>query len=269
VPATIEARIQDKSEDALIAAFKKVKIDTGDMPPRPDFGTKGVAVKVCSLSFWDRRNRKLLTARLSIQLRANFFAVKLKTPEKPLHLYDVAITPTADTATRRMKRRIWHLAEETAAWKQHGLKDTVVHDHAVKLVAIKKLWVQVVSCKPSTHPHPIFSPQPLVITVPFYDEEETGPPATGGKTYTLTISYSQDIDMSVLSKYLDHDPQYRTQDMLPMISALNLVLNAHAARSVGGGVEVGRNKFFFPSLTDLRRDLGGGLEAWKVGWLRP
>jgi hypothetical protein len=53
-----------------------------------------------------------------------------------------------------------------------------------------------------------------------------------------------------------------------MVSALNLVLNAHAARSVGGGVEVGRNKFFFPSLTHLRADLGGGLEAWKVSGSR-
>jgi hypothetical protein len=60
--------------------------------------------------------------------------------------------------------------------------------------------------------------------------------------------------------------QYRGADIAPMVAALNLVLNAHAARSVGGGVEVpeGRNKFFFPSLTQLRANLGGGLEAWKV-----
>jgi eukaryotic translation initiation factor 2C len=108
------------------------------------------------------------------------------------------------------------------------------------------------------------SPQPLVIQVPFYDEDEDGPPATGGKTYSVTITYVQDLDMTKLVSYINHDPQYRNEDMLPMISALNLVLNAHAARSGSGGVEVGRNKFFFPSLTDLRRDLGGGLEAWKV-----
>jgi hypothetical protein len=46
-----------------------------------------------------------------------------------------------------------------------------------------------------------------VITVPFFDEDEAGPPATGGKTYTLTIKFVQDIDMSTLVKYLAHDPQ--------------------------------------------------------------
>jgi eukaryotic translation initiation factor 2C len=47
-----------------------------------------------------------------------------------------------------------------------------------------------------------------------------------------------------------------------VISALNVILAAHPSRaSAGGGVMVGRNKFFFPS--DIPISLGGGLEAWR------
>lgn len=47
-----------------------------------------------------------------------------------------------------------------------------------------------------------------------------------------------------------------------MISALNTVLASHAHRS-GGGVGVGKNRFFFPSVTERPTPLGGGLEAWR------
>jgi eukaryotic translation initiation factor 2C len=46
-----------------------------------------------------------------------------------------------------------------------------------------------------------------------------------------------------------------------VISALNVILAAHPSRISGGGVMVGRNKFFFPS--DDPISLGGGLEAWR------
>lgn len=50
---------------------------------------------------------------------------------------------------------------------------------------------------------------------------------------------------------------------MPVISALNLILAAHPNRtSEGGGVLVGRNRFFFKS-TAMPAPLGGGLEAWK------
>jgi hypothetical protein len=59
--------------------------------------------------------------------------------------------------------------------------------------------------------------------------------------------------------------QYRDYDLSPILSALNIVLYAYAARSGTRSVEVGRNKFFFPNVTKDNLDLGGGLEAWKVG----
>lgn len=50
---------------------------------------------------------------------------------------------------------------------------------------------------------------------------------------------------------------------MPVINALNLVLAMHPNRATGGGIMVGRNKFFHPSPTSPPVPLGGGLEAWR------
>lgn len=50
---------------------------------------------------------------------------------------------------------------------------------------------------------------------------------------------------------------------MPVVSALNLILAAHPSRAAGGGVMVGRNKFFHPSPVEPPFPLGGGLEAWR------
>lgn len=64
-------------------------------------------------------------------------------------------------------------------------------------------------------------------------------------------------------RYLVGHAQYRNYDILPVISALNLILSAHPNRTqTGGGVMVGRNRFFFPSASPPF-PLGGGLEAWR------
>lgn len=47
---------------------------------------------------------------------------------------------------------------------------------------------------------------------------------------------------------------------MPIVSAFNLILAAYPTRSGGGGVTVGRNKFFMPG-TGPSMSLGGGLEA--------
>ncbi|KAG5636873.1 hypothetical protein H0H81_006534 [Sphagnurus paluster] len=237
VPANVDKRLNDGSEQALVAAFRSIKLDHDDIPLRPDFGTKGREIK----------------------LRTNFFPVKV--PKGPLFEYEVTISPTFKTAMRRVKRRIFQLAEQAPDWTSRGLKGIVAHDHSSKLIAAKKL------------------PQPLSIKVPYFDEDEEGPKA-GGKEYVLTIEYSRDIDTQGLLRhalyhcqvytsclpvplsYLAGQPQYRGYDVLPVISALNLILAAHPNRSGGPGVMVGRNKYFFPSAAPPS-SLGGGLEAWK------
>lgn len=89
----------------------------------------------------------------------------------------MSISPT--TTIRRVKRRIFQLAEQTADWTRSGLKGNVAHDHSQKLITAKRL------------------PQPLTIRVPFYDEDEDGPKA-GGKEYTLTIEFGGNLDMQNL-----------------------------------------------------------------------
>ncbi|KAF7366724.1 Protein argonaute-3 [Mycena sanguinolenta] len=221
VPATIDARIQNNSDKALVASFANIRVANDDLPLRPGFGTAGREIK----------------------LRANFFPVRI--PAASLYEYDVAISPTAGTSARRVKKRIFQLAEASSEWRRHGLKGQVAHDHSSKLVSANQL------------------PQPLAIRVVFYDEDET-PPTPGSKAYkeyTLTITYTQPLDTQALTKYLGGDPQYRTYDILPIISALNIILAAHPNRP-GGGVMVGRNRFFFPS-SERPISLGGGLEAQR------
>ena len=64
-------------------------------------------------------------------------------------------------------------------------------------------------------------------------------------------------------RYLAGHPEYRNFDILPVISALNLVLSAHPSRTqAGAGVMVGKNRYFFPSASPPH-PLGAGLEAWR------
>ncbi|KAF8208188.1 argonaute-like protein [Mycena galopus ATCC 62051] len=221
VPATIDQRISNNSDKALVASLAQIRVADNDLPLRPGFGTAGREIK----------------------LRANFFPVKI--PATSLYEYDVAISPTTGTAARRVKKRIFQLAEASSDWTRLGLKGQVAHDHSSKLVAAAKL------------------PQPLAIRVVFYDEDET-PPAPNTKAYkeyTLTITYTGPLDTQALTSYLGGDPQYRNYDILPIISALNIILAAHPNRP-GGGVMVGRNRFFFPA-SERPVSLGGGLEAQR------
>ncbi|KAJ7178055.1 argonaute-like protein [Mycena filopes] len=220
----IDARIQNNSDKALVASFiaRKIRLADNELPLRPGFGTAGREIK----------------------LRANFFPVRI--PTGSLYEYDVAISPTTGTAPRRVKKRLFQLAEASPDWARHGLRGKVAHDHAAKLIAAAML------------------PQPLAIRVPFYDEGED-PPARNSKAYkeyTLTITFTQPLDTAALTKYLGGDPQYKNYDILPVIAALNIILAAHPNRP-GGGVMVGRNRFFFPSQTERPVPLGGGLEAFR------
>lgn len=157
-PATIDGRVADNSDQALVASFKNLKLNPNELPLRPGFGTAGTAIK----------------------LRTNFFPV-LFNPNRSFFEYNVIIHPVAGTAIRRVKRRIFQLAEQSPDWANFGLRGIVAHDYSSKLISSKEL------------------PQPLVIKVQFFDEDESGPKA-GGKEYTLTIEFIQTIDTSALAK---------------------------------------------------------------------
>lgn len=59
--------------------------------------------------------------------------------------------------------------------------------------------------------------------------------------------------------YMDGAAEFRDYDRLPLISALNIVLQQHATRT---GVRVGKNRFFFPTSTE-KMALGPGLQAME------
>ncbi|KAI0080425.1 argonaute-like protein [Panus rudis PR-1116 ss-1] len=244
-PANIDSRLANNSEDTLVASLRSLTIRDTDLPTRPGYGTIGRPVK----------------------LRTNFFPVKV--PKGPLFEYDVTITPSVNL--RRVRTRIFHLAEQTDEWGQAGMTNAVAHDYASKLIAARKL------------------PQPLEIRVPF-TETDTAPPEeppspqqakapgkggkggkgdgkkgkkTGPQEYVLTIKFIQELETASLLSYLNGSPQYRGYDIMPIVSALNLILMSHPNSAAGAGVMVGRNKFFFPSSNSDPFKLGGGLEAWK------
>ncbi|KAI0634091.1 Piwi-domain-containing protein [Trametes polyzona] len=219
-PATVDARITDNSQDALVASFRSLTIGERDLPSRPGFGTVGQP----------------------ITLRSNFFPINV--PRGPLHEYDVALNPAA--LNKRLKRRLFALAEETEEWKKAGLTGKVAHDRSAKLWAPSKL------------------PQPLEIKIMYTeegtDEEENKKEPRG---YVMNIRYIQPVETKTLRGFLEGKSQFRGQDIMPVINALNLILAMHPNRASGGGVMVGRNKFFHPSPAAPPVSLGGGLEAWR------
>ena len=178
-PANVDTRLTDTSQDDIIRALGGLRINDNDLPVRKGYGTIGTPIK----------------------LRANFFPVRV--PKGPLYEYDVAVDPPV--SVKRVKRRIFHLAEGTADWANAGMRGTVAHDLSAKLIASKKL------------------PQPLVIRVT-YTDEDGGPPTEapqpqgkgkggkgkgGGKKeaspqeYTLTIKFIQELETQSLVRCVD------------------------------------------------------------------
>ena len=140
--------------------MKQLTVKPTDLPPRPDFGTVGPTFK----------------------MRTNFFPVKL--PKRTIFEYDITITPS--TTVKRVRRRIFELAEATPDWTTHGLKGKVAHDFASKLVAVNKL------------------PDPLVIKIVFVEDDEDvkEKKKQKPKEYTLTFKFVKDLDTSNLLEYV-------------------------------------------------------------------
>ncbi|KAG6810227.1 hypothetical protein H0H92_012816 [Tricholoma furcatifolium] len=169
-----------------------------------------------------------------ITLRANFFAVKL--PKGPFYDYVVEISPKTDI--NRIKARIFEIVEGSAKFRPH--LPYTAHDRSQRLVSAKKL------------------PQPLDIQVPFFEAPDTSPRANA-QVYIVSIRFERELKPAQLIEYTEGKPKARDYDPLPLVSALNLVLQQHASRT---GVRVGQNRYFFPSSSQQFR-LGPGVVAFQ------
>ncbi|EAU83532.1 QDE2 protein [Coprinopsis cinerea okayama7 len=160
-----------------------------------------------------------------IILRTNFFAVRL--PKGPVYNYTIEISPQKALASR--KERLFQLLERSPLCKPH--LPYIAHDKSERLVSAKKL------------------PQPLDVQVTFTDFDDTAP----GDVYTISIKFEKQLDTQDLTNYLDGSVKYKDHDILPLVSALNLVLQQHAGRN---GIRVGKNKYFFPSDLTPKLNIG-------------
>ncbi|OCH92760.1 Piwi-domain-containing protein, partial [Obba rivulosa] len=224
VPAQIDARLVDNSQDQLVSSLSRLSLRDDDLPTRPDFGAAGVAIK----------------------LRTNFFPVRV--PKGPLYEYDVQIAPAI--AVKRVKRQIFSLAEQTEDWRQAGMTNKVAHDNSAKLIAAFEL------------PQPLVIKVPYTDADEAEETTKPGGKKKGKRAseYTLTIKFTQPLETQSLVQHLEGQPQYRGYDPLPVIAALNMILGAHPSRGTGEGIMVGRNKYYHPPALWT---LGGGLEAWR------
>jgi eukaryotic translation initiation factor 2C len=164
-PATVDARIKDGSDKAVVASLNRqtgADDNSDSLPLRPDFGTRG----------------------REISLRANYFPVEVK---GQIYRYSAAITlPSDKKLTRRAKQRVFQLAEQSVDWQQAGMPGRVAHDSAEKLVAS------------------ILLPQPLTIRGAYYHEEEDAP-SRGGTEYALTLTLEEEVDQQLLNEYIAFD----------------------------------------------------------------
>lgn len=87
------------------------------------------------------------------------------------------MNPKADV--KNIRARLFDLLENSAQCAPH--MGYIAHDRSERLVSKKEL------------------PQPLDITIPFYDEGLSGP-QPGGSVYTVSIEYSGTLDPDELNK---------------------------------------------------------------------
>ncbi|KAJ7117885.1 argonaute-like protein [Mycena crocata] len=156
-----------------------------------------------------------------ITLRANFFPVRV--PAGPIFDYTMEINPK--TNINRLRDRIFFLLEQSTVCRP--LLPHIAHDRSQRLVSARRL------------------PQPLDVSVPFYEDGENGPRA-GATVYTVSIKFDKELDVAELTKHLNGDVAARDYNILPMISALNLVLQQHPTRT---GIRLSKSKYFFPTST--------------------
>ncbi|KAH0832181.1 Piwi-domain-containing protein [Lanmaoa asiatica] len=155
-------------------------------------------------------------------------------------IYDYHIEFTPKTDLKSIKARLFTLLEQSThtGWQEYV--PFIAHDGSARLVSSKKL------------------PQPLDVPVLFLKEGQTQP-GKHDKTYTISITFTQELNFSELDSFMSGDPNFRNWDFAPIVSAQNLVLQHHASHN---GVRVGKNRYFFPS-SGQPLDLSIGVEAWR------
>lgn len=153
-PARPDQRLSNV--DALVATFKKLSVGP-EMPLRPGWGTVG----------------------REVNLRANFFALKLPT-KLQVYDYDVSITPQTKTAklSGPRKARIFELLETSSLCAPH--MGYVAHDRSAHMVSARPL------------------PQPLEVVIHYYEEGEQGPPSNAD-VFTVEIKLVREINTNELN----------------------------------------------------------------------
>ncbi|KAG8214739.1 argonaute-like protein [Butyriboletus roseoflavus] len=175
-------------------------------------------------------------------LRANFFPVKF--PKTGI-IYDHHIEITPKTDLKSIRTRLFALLEQSAhpGWQEYV--PFIAHDGSARLVSSKRL------------------PQPLDIPILFLQEGQAQP-SQHDRTYTFSITLTQELNSSDLDSFIHGDPNFRYHDPSPIISAHNLVLQYHASHN---GVRVRKNAYFFPPRRRAM-ELSIGVDAWR-GFFMP
>lgn len=139
----------------------RLKPDGNDLPVRPDFGKAGTQIK----------------------LRTNFFPINV--PKGPIYEYNVDIDPPANN--KRLKKRIFYLAEQSNEWRQAGMTNKVAHDNSAKIYSAIELATL------------------LVIRIMYTEEDDEDRQQPREPTeYTMTITFIQPIETQGLLRYVFH-----------------------------------------------------------------
>ena len=166
-PATVDARISEKDQTALVESLQKLSVAGGETSTRvlrPGFGKAGNV----------------------IALRANFFAVKCP-KDLILYEYPISISPEVKTIEKRTRRRILQLLELTEDWTPYA--GLTANDGAQRIITRTR-----------------FEQQPFVVSVAYYEENQVGPKGDA-KIYTIELDKpivlkSSDLNLYVMSTAL-------------------------------------------------------------------
>lgn len=235
-PGTVDVRIKDDSDRAIVAALNRQTRgdDPNLLPLRPDFGTQGRA----------------------ISLRTNYFPIDV---QGKIYRYSAAIALPGRKLSRHVKHRVFQLAEQTVDWQQAGMSSRVAHDSAEKLVASILLPQPLTICgtyHDEEEGGPSKGAPEFVLTLTFEEEVDQ-------QTLNEYIVFCYSWVPSDLAYRCLAGVPVDSQALAKVLSALNLVLTAHPSRT---GIKVGRDddskkhpdqRLFFDSPDPA--DIGGGL----------